>query len=97
MPTYKVPEIVEVALNELELPADVPVDSKLTVKPLAACDKNEVEEAIRAFSGLARQSQAELEATIERHIEIRRRVAHLQAYREHFDDIDWVREHAGSG
>jgi hypothetical protein len=92
MPTYKVPEIVEVALHELELPADVPVDKDLTVKPLAACDKDEVDAAVRAFTGLVRQSQAELEATIERHIEIRRRVAHLQAYREHFDDIDWVRE-----
>lgn len=95
MPTYKVPEIVEVALNELELPADVPVDQNLTVKPLSACDKQEVEQAIRAFSGLVRESQAELEATIARHIEIRRRVAHLQAYREHFDDIDWVRQGAG--
>lgn len=97
MPTYKVPEIVEVTLNELELPADVPVDSDLTVKPLAACDKQEVEEAIRAFSGLVKESQAELEATIERHIEIRRRVAHLQAYREHFDDISWVRQSSSGG
>ena len=91
MPTYKVPEIVEVALDDLELPADVPVDNKLTVKPLSDCDKGEVEAAIKAFSGLAKQSQVDLEATIERHIEIRRRVAHLQAYREHFDDIGWVR------
>ena len=35
MPTYEVPEIVEVALNELELPTEVPVDGNLTVKPLA--------------------------------------------------------------
>jgi hypothetical protein len=48
--------------------------------------------ALRAFTGLVRQSQNEIEASIARHIEFRRRVAHLQAYRANFDDIAWVRE-----
>ena len=91
MPTYKVPEIIEVALNELELPTNIPVDLELTEKPLANCTKNEVQEAVRAFSGLLRQSQTELEASIRKHNEIRRRVAHLHAYHEHFEAIDWVR------
>ncbi len=92
MPTYQVPEVIEVALDELELPTDVPVDSDLTEKRLADCTKTEVQEAVRAFSGLLRQSQTELEASIRKHIEIRRRVAHLHAYHEHFETIDWVRE-----
>ncbi len=94
MPTYKVPEVIEVTLNELELPNEVPVDGDLTVKPLADCSKGEVAEAVKAFSGLIRESQSEVEETIRKHIEIRRRVAHLEAYREHFDDIEWVREDA---
>lgn len=92
MPTYKVPDIVEVDLHQLELPTDVPVDPQLTEKPLSNCSKIEVDEAVKAFSGLMRQSQSEIEASIRKHIEIRRRVAHLQAYREHFDDIEWVRD-----
>jgi hypothetical protein len=51
-----------------------------------------VDVALKAFSGLVRQSQHEIEVIIEKHIEIRRRVAHLQAYRENFDSIPWVRE-----
>jgi hypothetical protein len=93
MPTYEVPDIVEVALDDLELPANVPVDEALTVKPISDCTKGELDEAVRTFSGLVRQSQTEIEASIEKHIEFRRRVAHLQAYRENFDDIDWVRRH----
>jgi len=92
MPTYEVPEIVEVELEHLELPLDVPVDAQLNEKPLSACSKTEVDEALKAFSGLVRHAQDEIENSIEKHIEIRRRVAHLQAYRENFDDIDWVRE-----
>lgn len=92
MPTYSVPEIIEVSLDDLELPSDVPVDSNLTEKPLAACTKNEVQAAVKAFSGLLRQSQAELEASIRKHNEIRRRVAHLHAYHEHYETIDWVRQ-----
>jgi hypothetical protein len=92
MPTYKVPDIIEVALNRLELPTDVPVDANLTEKPLSDCTRTEVQEAVRAFSGLLRQSQTELEASIRKHNEIRRRVAHLHAYHEHFDSIDWVRQ-----
>jgi hypothetical protein len=92
MPTYKVPEVIEVTLHELELPTDVPVDANLTEKPLANCTKHEVQEAVRAFSGLLRQSQDELEASIRKHNEIRRRVAHLHAYHEHFEAIDWVRQ-----
>lgn len=95
MPTYKVPEIFEVALNELELPAEVPVDADLTEKPLAQCTKNEVGAAVRAFSGLLRQSQFEIEASIRKHNEIRRRVAHLHAYHENFEAIDWVRQSEG--
>ena len=92
MPTYKVPDVVEVTLDELELPADVPVDAQFREKPLSACSKREVEEAVKAFTGLVRQSQSEIEASIEKHIEIRRRVAHLQAYHENFDSIVWVRQ-----
>ena len=97
MPTYKVPEIIEVALNDLELPADVPVDAELTEKPLAECSKTEVATAVKAFSVLLRRSQTELEASIQKHNEIRRRVAHLHAYHENFDSIDWVREDDASG
>jgi len=92
MPTYKVPEVYEVVLDQLELPSDVPVDANLNEKPLAECTKIEVEAAVRAFSGLLRQSQSEIEASIQKHNEIRRRVAHLHAYHENFDSIDWVRE-----
>lgn len=92
MPTYKVPEVFEVALNELELPTEVPVDAALTEKPLAECTKNEVGAAVRAFSVLLRQSQSEIEASIIKHNEIRRRVAHLHAYHENFETIDWVRQ-----
>lgn len=92
MPTYKVPEVIEVTLKELELPAEVPVDAQLTEKPLAECSKKEVGAAVEAFSGLLRQSQTEIEASIQKHNEIRRRVAHLQAYQENYDNIDWVRE-----
>ena len=92
MPTYKVPEVFEVALNELELPTEVPVDAALTEKPLSECTKNEVGAAVRAFSVLLRQSQSEIEASIIKHNEIRRRVAHLHAYHENFETIDWVRQ-----
>ena len=92
MPTYKVPEVIEVPLGELELPASVPVDSDLREKPLSDCSKKEVLAAVRAFSGLLRQSQSEIEAKILKHNEIRRRVAHLHAYHENFEQIDWVRE-----
>jgi hypothetical protein len=92
MPTYKLPDIIEVQLDDLELPSEVPVDAELTEKPLAFCTKNEVQEAVKAFSGLLRQSQAEIEASILKHNEIRRRVAHLHAYHEHFEAIDWVRQ-----
>jgi hypothetical protein len=92
MPTYKVSEVFQVALNELELPMEVPVDANLTEKPLAECTKNEVGAAVRAFSVLLRQSQSEIEASIRKHNEIRRRVAHLHAYHENFESIDWVRE-----
>lgn len=92
MPTYQVPEVFEVALNELELPTEVPVDAELTEKPLAECTKNEVGAAVRAFSILLRQSQSEIEASILKHNEIRRRVAHLHAYHENFETIDWVRQ-----
>lgn len=92
MPTYKVPEIFEVALSELELPVDVPVDADFTEKPLSECSKTEVGAAVRAFSGLLRQSQTDIEASIRKHNEIRRRLAHLRAYHQNFDSIDWVRE-----
>lgn len=91
MPVYQIPEIVEVELDHIELPKDIPVDDQFTEKPLSACSKTEVDEALKAFSGLAAHSRAELENVIEKHIEIRRLVAHLQAYRENFDEIDWVR------
>ena len=92
MPTYKVPEIFEVALNELELPVEVPVDADLTEKPLAECSKKEVGAAVKAFSGLLLQSQTEIEASIRKHNEIRRRLAHLHAYHQNFDTIEWVRD-----
>ena len=92
MPVYRIPDIVEVELTRLELPASVPVDPELNEKPLSNCSKNEVEQAVKAFSGLLRHSQHELETIIEKHIEIRRRLAHLQAYRKHFDQISWVRD-----
>jgi hypothetical protein len=92
MPTYQLPDIIEVQLDSLELPSEVPVDANLTEKPLSDCTKLEVGAAVKAFSGLLRQSQTEIEASIRKHNEIRRRVAHLQAYHQHFDAIDWVRE-----
>lgn len=92
MPTYRVPDVVEVELNELELPDAVPVDSELNEKPLADCTKSEIDEAVRAFSVLVQHSQREIEHTIRKHIEFRRRIAHLQAYSEHFEDIAWVRD-----
>ena len=95
MPTYKVPDVIEVTLHELELPTDVPIDADLTEKRLADCSKHEVQAAVRAFSGLLRQSQNELEASIRKHNEIRRRVAHLHAYHEHYESIGWVRETEG--
>lgn len=97
MPTYRVPDIVEVELDQLELPAEVPVDGEFNEKPLAACSKGEVDMAVRAFTALIRQSQREIETSIARHIEIRRRVAHLQAYREHYDSISWVRDRTERG
>jgi hypothetical protein len=92
MPIYRIPEIVEVELDHLELPTDIPVDAQFNEKPLAACSKTEVDEALKAFSGLVLHARSEIEASIEKHIEIRRRVAHLQAYRENFDAIGWVRQ-----
>lgn len=92
MPVYQVPDTVEVELNQLELPTDIPVDSELNEKPLSDCSKTEVDEALKAFTGLLRHSQSEIETIIEKHIEIRRRIAHLQAYRANFDQIAWVRE-----
>ncbi len=94
MPTYKVPEIVEVTLNDLELPVDVPVDGAPNVKPLSDCGDGEVAAAVEAFSGLVRHSQSEIEDSIAKYIEIRRLVANLEAYREHYDDIEWVRKDA---
>lgn len=91
MPTYKIPDVFTVELNELDLPAQVPVDRHLNEKPLSACSKSEVDEALRAFSVLVRHSQTEIESIIEKHIEIRRRIAHLKAYRQNFDSIGWVR------
>jgi hypothetical protein len=95
MPTYQVPDIIEVTLDELELPIEVPVDADLTEKPLADCSRSEVQTAVQAFSGLLRQSQSELEASIRKHNEIRRRVAHLHAYHQNFDAIAWVRDSDG--
>ena len=92
MPTYKVPEVIEVPLDELELPAEVPVDAELREKRLADCSKTEVLAAVQAFSGLLLKSQSEIEAKIRQHNEIRRRLAHLHAYHEHFEQIDWVRQ-----
>lgn len=92
MPIYRIPDTVEVELSRLELPAEIPVDLELNEKPLADCSKTEVDQAVKAFSCLLRHGQREIEQTIRKHIEIRRRLAHLQAYRQHFDDISWVRE-----
>ena len=92
MPTYQVTDVIEVPLDQLELPSEVPVDSELREKPLSDCSKKEVLAAVTAFSGLLRQSQSEIEAKIVQHNEIRRRVAHLHAYHEHFEQIDWVRQ-----
>lgn len=94
MPTYQVPDIIEVSLDSLELPCEVPVDANLNEKPLAACTRVEVQAAVKAFSVLLRQSQSEIEASIRKHNEIRRRVAHLHAYHEHYDSIGWVRENS---
>ncbi len=91
MPTYNVPEVVEVEFSQLELPSDVPVDENLNEKPLAECSREEVEHAVRTFTLLARHAQREIEQRISQHVELRRRIAHLQAYLEHFEDIDWVR------
>lgn len=91
MPVYRIPDTIEVELNRLELPADIPVDSDLNEKPLADCSQKEVAQAVKAFSCLLRHGQREIERTIARHIEIRRRLAHLQAYSQHYDDIGWVR------
>lgn len=96
MPTYRIPDVVEVELNDLELPDAVPVDSELTEKPLAECTKSEVDHAVRAFSVLVQHGQREIETTIKKQIELRRRIAHLQAYSQHFDDAAWVREESGS-
>ncbi len=92
MPTYEVPDVVEVELDRLELPTDVPVDSQLNEKPLADCSRAEVERAVTAFTVLARHTQKELEQLIEKNVELRRRLAHLQAYLENFDDVTWVRQ-----
>ncbi len=46
---------------------------------------------MKAFAGLVKESKSEIEASIERYIENTRRVAHLEAYRENYDEIDWVR------
>jgi hypothetical protein len=97
MPVYEVPDVVEVELDQLELPAAVPVDAEFNEKPLSACTKTEVDEALKAFSGVVLHSQHEIETIIEKHIEFRRRIAHLQAYREHFDKISWVRKPAQGG
>ncbi len=97
MPIYNVPDIVEVELGQLELPRDVPVDYEFNEKPLAACNKDEIDEALKAFTLLARHTQLEMETIIEKHIEIRRRVAYLKAYRENFDDAAWVRKPAQRG
>jgi hypothetical protein len=92
MPTYEVPDIVEVDLEQLILPTHVPVDSQLNEKPLAECTKEEVEQAVKAFTVLARHTQKEIEELVDKHVELRRRLAHLQAYLENFDRISWVRE-----
>jgi len=91
MPTYELPEVFEVALDQLVLPTDVPIDAQLNEKPLRECNKDEVEQAIKAFTVLARHTQREIEEHIAKHIELRRRIAHLQAYLENFDQISWVR------
>ena len=91
MPTYELPEVFEVALDQLVLPSDVPIDAQLNERPLSECGKEDVEQAIKAFTVLARHTQREIEELIEKHVELRRRIAHLQAYLEHFDQITWVR------
>ena len=91
MPTYRIPDIVEVPLDKLELPIDVPVDGSLNEKPLAECSKEEVRQAVKAFAALMRHTQSELEQLVADHNRRRRCLAHLQAYLENFDDIAWVR------
>lgn len=91
MPIYELPEVFEVALDRLVLPSDVPIDVQLNEKPLSQCNKEEVEQAIKAFTVLARHTQREIEELITKHVELRRRIAHLQAYLENFDEIEWVR------
>jgi hypothetical protein len=94
MPTYEVPDVVEVEFSRLELPSDVPVDEQLNEKPLSQCTKEEVEQAVKAFTMLVRHTQREIEQRIAQQIEMRRRLAHLQAYLEHFEEIAWVRQEA---
>ncbi len=91
MPSYEVPEVVEVEFSQLELPSDVPVDEYLNEKPLAECSREEVQHAVRTFTLLARHTQREIEQRIEQHVELRRRLAHLQAYLENFEELNWVR------
>jgi hypothetical protein len=91
MPIYELPDIIEVELDRLVLPTDVPVDPELNEKPLSQCSREEVEQAVRAFTVLARHTQLEIETLVDKHIDLRRRLAHLQAYLEHFDTISWVR------
>jgi hypothetical protein len=91
MPTYQIPDIVEVELRKLVLPADVPVDTRLNEKPLSECNQQEVQQAVRAFAALARHTQREIEDLVEKHATLRRRLAHLQAYAENFEELSWVR------
>jgi hypothetical protein len=91
MPTYQIPDVVEVPLHKLELPIDVPVDGSLNEKPLAECSKEEVRQAVKAFAALMRDTQKEIEQMVAAHARRRRRLAHLQAYLENFDTIAWVR------
>jgi hypothetical protein len=91
MPTYQIPDVIAVQLDQLELPADVPIDGHLNEKPLAECSKEEVQQAVRAFAALMRHTQKEIEHMVAMHARRRRRLAHLQAYLENFDDIGWVR------
>jgi hypothetical protein len=92
VPSYEVPDVVEVDLEQLELPTDVPVDAQLNEKPLADCSRQEVEQAVTAFSVLVQHTQRDLESLLGKHVELRRRLAHLQAYLENFDEVTWVRE-----
>ena len=91
MPTYQITDVVEVELRKLVLPADVPVDTTLNEKPLAECNQQEVRHAVRAFAALARHTQQEIESLVEKQADLRRRLAHLQAYVENFDELSWVR------